>query len=146
MTRVDLLWLAEYLERHGGSITVPTRSGWDGITVVTTKGVLAAIGDSVDGEGTAPWLDGTTERLLDTFGANDPGFDAAEAAVLVERLLPALNERESEIIRRSFGIDADPAPYWAIGEDLGISKERVRQIRDDALEKMRRIAMRRCTA
>ncbi len=59
----------------------------------------------------------------------------------VGELLLGLNTRERAIIEARFGFDLHAATTLkAIGEDLGISKERVRQLQQRALEKLRELA------
>lgn len=55
-------------------------------------------------------------------------------------VLSRLTEREREIVRARFGFDAAPERLVDIGERLGVSAERVRQIEDRALAKLRRAA------
>jgi RNA polymerase primary sigma factor len=48
-----------------------------------------------------------------------------------------LTEREKEIIKRRYGIGCDPETLEAVGKRLDITRERVRQIEDEALDKFR---------
>ena len=49
-----------------------------------------------------------------------------------------LDKREQEIIKRRFGIDnEEPKTLEQIGNSLGFSKERIRQLESKALEKLR---------
>jgi RNA polymerase primary sigma factor len=54
----------------------------------------------------------------------------------VRMALKSLNERERKIIQEYFGIDFEKRTLSAIGEDLGIGKERVKQIKNVALKKI----------
>ena len=99
------------------------------------------------GEGDEPWLDhlsndGDTEdaeevtarrqvrrRLHETLQRERERFDAREWATLVRRLLAE-----------------DPETLDAIGRDLGISRERVRQIEAAVLRRLRRILPRELAA
>lgn len=56
---------------------------------------------------------------------------------LVEILALVDRERENEIITRRFGIDGERATLEAVGDEMGITRERVRQIEKVALERLR---------
>jgi RNA polymerase primary sigma factor len=54
------------------------------------------------------------------------------------RTLQTLDARETEVIKMSFGIDYDHAMnFEEIGERMGLTRERVRQIREKALKKLK---------
>lgn len=55
-------------------------------------------------------------------------------------LLSRLTDREREVVRARFGFDTEPQRLVDIGEQLGISAERVRQIEERALAKLRQKA------
>jgi RNA polymerase primary sigma factor len=56
----------------------------------------------------------------------------------VERMLATLNKREAEIIRLSFGIGTgQKATLEEIGEKFKLTRERIRQIKEKALRKLR---------
>ena len=58
----------------------------------------------------------------------------------VFKLIQNLNKREQEIIKRRFGIENDePKTLEQIGKSLGFSKERIRQIENLALQKLRKL-------
>jgi RNA polymerase primary sigma factor len=52
-------------------------------------------------------------------------------------LLNVLDEREKSIIQDYFGISGSPRTLEDIGEDFNLTKERVRQIKEKALRKLR---------
>ena len=58
----------------------------------------------------------------------------------INKLIEILDKREQEIIKRRFGINnQEPKTLEQIGNSLGFSKERIRQIENHALQKLRRI-------
>ena len=58
----------------------------------------------------------------------------------IVRLISILDKREQEIIRRRFGINnEEPKTLEQIGNALGFSKERIRQIENLAIQKLRKV-------
>jgi RNA polymerase sigma factor (sigma-70 family) len=81
-----------------------------------------------------------------TFGETLPDERADEAyeesgrrmdAAAIPRLLDRLDERQRQVIAARYGFGVAEKTLQALGEELGISAERVRQIEHAALEKMR---------
>jgi RNA polymerase primary sigma factor len=73
----------------------------------------------------------------------DADTEADELGQSVDSLLAALSPREQFILRLRFGLDGEARhSLGQIGESLAISKERVRQIQDRALRKLRDAAVR----
>jgi RNA polymerase sigma factor (sigma-70 family) len=64
----------------------------------------------------------------------------AVAGEQLRALLSRLTEREREVVRARFGFDAPAAKLNELGERLGVSAERVRQIEERALAKLRNAA------
>jgi len=59
----------------------------------------------------------------------------------ISKLINLLDKREQEIIKRRFGIDSEePKTLEQIGNSMGFSKERIRQIENLALQKLRRVS------
>jgi len=57
----------------------------------------------------------------------------------LQNLLKAINQREAEILRLRYGLqDNKPMTLKEIGERLGITRERVRQIEKEAIRKLQR--------
>ena len=68
----------------------------------------------------------------------DEGFDTAE--MLKEKLrdiMKILDERERLIVEDYFGLSGTPRTLEDIGQDFNLTKERVRQIKEKALRKLR---------
>ena len=84
----------------------------------------------------------TLLNVLEDKGA--PKTDATlEQNVLSDEMTTAistLNEREQAVVRRYFGIESQRMTMAEIGEELGLKRERVRQIRDKAVRKLRKQA------
>jgi len=65
--------------------------------------------------------------------------EQAQRRQQVNRILHRLDEREQQIIIRRFGLEQgeEPRTLEAVGEELGVTKERIRQIEARALSKLR---------
>ena len=91
----------------------------------------------------APTSTGDDARLLDHIadargrGADADAIDHARTEC-IEAVLGSLREREARIVRLYFGLDsAEAYTLEQIGEMMGITRERVRQIKDRALMRLR---------
>ena len=85
--------------------------------------------------------EGETElgEIIPDEGAISP-YEAAAAALEKRALteqLRRLEEREEEVLRARFGIDGVPLTLAEIGDKMGVTRERVRQIEARALGKLR---------
>lgn len=79
-------------------------------------------------------------RDVITDNESDPLAEAEKKAldVELEKLLDSLNERERIVVMHRFGLgDLKPYTLEEIGKLLGVTRERVRQIEVQALEKLR---------
>lgn len=56
----------------------------------------------------------------------------------IERALSTLPEREAIIIKHFFGVNGEELSLREIGEELGLTRERVRQLKERALRKLRK--------
>ena len=57
----------------------------------------------------------------------------------IQGMVSGLDEKEREVIRMRFGLDGEePKTLQEIGEEIGLSRERIRQIESRAKEKLRR--------
>ena len=67
--------------------------------------------------------------------------DAVDTDETIHKLLGALRPREQEVLALRFGLGGKPRLSLSqVGKALAVSKERVRQIQDRALEKLRSVA------
>jgi RNA polymerase primary sigma factor len=62
--------------------------------------------------------------------------EAVEAAV--EYALDGLDQRETKVVNAFFGIGQERETMAEIAEDMDVKRERVRQIRDKAVRKLRK--------
>ncbi len=90
----------------------------------------------------APFVDGEDNSLLDVLINNDsPNADRSliqeSLAREIYRALATLTERESDIIRLFFGIGCQEMTLEEIGERFGLTRERVRQIKEKAIRRLR---------
>ena len=90
----------------------------------------------------APFVEGEDNSLLDVLINNDsPNADRSlmmeSLAREIERALATLTERESDIIRMFFGIGCQEMTLEEIGERFGLTRERVRQIKEKAIRRLR---------
>jgi len=72
-------------------------------------------------------------------GADDPAEVAArnDARRRLAEALSALPERRSAVLSKRFGLDGQPRSLAAVGETLGVSRERARQLEGAALSELR---------
>lgn len=70
------------------------------------------------------------ERIpLDDDGDPDVAIEGQQARQMVEDALGELRERDAFIIRRYYGLEGEPVTLEELGQQLGVSRERVRQLR-----------------
>lgn len=90
----------------------------------------------------APFAEGEDNSLLDVLENSDS--PVADGALLneslgkeIERAFSTLTERERIILKLSFGIGIPEMSLEEIGDKFGLTRERVRQIKDKALKRLR---------
>ena len=96
-----------------------------------------------------PMPDYPQRKLLDII--RDPEAPAIDDALIRENtaekvrdLMKHLSETERDVLVRRFGLDGDdPLTLEEIGHQYGLSRERIRQIQVQGLQKMRRMCDRR---
>lgn len=90
----------------------------------------------------APFVDGEDNSLLDVLVNNDsPNADRGlvneSLNKEIERALSTLTERERDIVKDFFGIGTSEMTLEEIGEKFGLTRERVRQIKEKAIRRLR---------
>ena len=90
----------------------------------------------------APFVEGEDNSLLDVLVNDDaPIADRSlmneSLAKEIDRALATLTERECEIIKMFFGIGCQEMTLEEIGDKFGLTRERVRQINEKAIRRLR---------
>ncbi len=90
----------------------------------------------------APFAEGEDNNLLDVLVNSDsPNADRLlineSLTTEVERALATLSERERDIIKYFFGIGCTEMTLEEIGDQFGLTRERVRQIKEKAVRRLR---------
>jgi RNA polymerase primary sigma factor len=91
----------------------------------------------------APFVEGEDNSLLDVM-INDDSPNADRALINeslskeIERvLINTLSDRERDIVKKFFGIGVPEMTLEEIGDEFGLTRERVRQIKEKAIRKLR---------
>jgi RNA polymerase primary sigma factor len=95
--------------------------------------VSASLNQTIGNEG-----DGELGDLFADPAADDPAEEAGDAVRRqeVREAMKSLPERERQILELRFGFDGQQMALEAIGKELGITRERVRQLEGEALAKL----------
>ena len=91
----------------------------------------------------APFVEGEDNSLLDVLPNDDSpsadrGLTNESLSTEIERALQILTPREREIIKSFFGIGCQEMTLEEIGERLDLTRERVRQIKEKAIRKLKK--------
>ena len=114
--------------------------------IVERMGMLLRVPEGEDGRVKsmdAPLRQGHTRSLGETMpqkGQKEPDQSADDISVSLDLAssIGILNERESIVIKEFYGISTPNLTMAEIGEHLGLKRERVRQIRKKAEQKLRK--------
>jgi RNA polymerase sigma factor (sigma-70 family) len=93
--------------------------------IEASEAELGALGDLLED----PLAADAYEQVVDTIADQQ-----------LRALLSRLTDREREVVRARFGFDSEPQRLLDIAERLGLSAERIRQIEERALAKLRQAA------
>ena len=90
----------------------------------------------------APFVDGEDNSLLDVLADND--MPMADKALVqeslrkeIDRAIELLNDREQKVVRAFFGIGTPEMTLEEIGDKYNLTRERVRQIKEKAIRRLR---------
>ena len=91
----------------------------------------------------APFAEGEENSLLDVLSddsspVTDHALLSESLATDIDRALSRLNEREQEVVKLFFGVGCREMTLEEIGDKFGLTRERVRQIKEKALLHLRR--------
>ena len=89
----------------------------------------------------APFVEGEDNSLIDVIVNEDsPNADRGllneSLSTEVSRALATLTPREADILRKFFGINTPEKTLEEIGDELHLTRERVRQIKEKAIKKL----------
>ena len=90
----------------------------------------------------APFADGEDNSLLDVLA--DSNMPMADKALVqeslrkeIDRAIDLLNDREQKVVRAFFGIGSPEMTLEEIGDKYNLTRERVRQIKEKAIRRLR---------
>jgi RNA polymerase primary sigma factor len=133
-----------FLQASGRQPTDEELAPLVGISPRRLRAIFCALGEplSLDAPATREGKVTFADIIADTNASS--AADLAMAAELAERLRPLvrrLPQREKEIIRLRFGIEGGTGrTLEEIGNAMGLTRERIRQIEASALDRLRRVA------
>jgi RNA polymerase sigma factor (sigma-70 family) len=134
----------EYMQSNSAEPTLKDLAATAGLTVDQVHSLLAAerparaLDEPVGGEDGG----GTFGELLSDV-RDQEAFEQVALRYGIDqlpRLMCELSEREATIVRARYGLDGQEKTLRELGVSMGVSAERVRQIEQSALEKMRAAA------
>lgn len=90
----------------------------------------------------APFQDGEEGSLLDVMEnpdaqQTDHTLESESLSKEIERTLNILSEKEKLVLKRFYGIGSQEMSLEEIGEELNLTRERVRQIKEKAIRRLR---------
>ena len=90
----------------------------------------------------APFVDGEDNSLLDVLADNNMPMAAKALGPdslrkEIDRAIELLNDREQKVVRAFFGIGSPEMTLEEIGDKYNLTRERVRQIKEKAIRRLR---------
>ena len=131
---------ALFEQRHQRRPTADELSDILGIPAEKIEEAMSHSGSSISMD--APFVEGEDNSLLDVLPSSDtPTTDRSlmneSLATEIDRALSTLSEREKEILQMLFGIGCQEMTLEEIGDHFGLTRERVRQVKEKALRRLR---------
>ena len=120
------------------SVPLSDVSHMEGRLSVSDQSLNVRVGE----EGDTEWQDQLTDDRLSPEDLVISFHDSLTRSEWIEQALLELSQREQTIIRAR-RLSDDSATLEELGEALGVSKERVRQLEQRALQKMRSLLLQR---
>ena len=132
---------AEFVQKNGRRPSIHELSEMTGIDELKIRQSQNADGHhmSID----APFSDDDTNSMSDMLASGDDSRTDKQvdyesmASDLDDVLRKVLKERELKIVKQCFGIGCHEKGLEEIGAEMGLTRERVRQIREKSIEKIR---------
>ena len=90
----------------------------------------------------APFVQGEDSKLLDVLPNEllpppDSGLIKESLKIEIKQVLQALSPREADVVSYFYGLDGTPLTLEEIGEKFNLTRERVRQIKEKAIRRLR---------
>jgi RNA polymerase primary sigma factor len=138
--RVRLARARQRLEAtHGRPATAEELAAETGLALRHVEEALGAVEASVSlNQSLTAGEDGELGDLFSDPNAADP-FDEADDSLqrqAVRRALRRLPDRERRLLELRFGVDCEPQSLESIGRELHLTRERIRQLEQQALSKL----------
>ncbi len=135
-------FFAEFQQEYSREPTIKEISEALDISVKKIDQIMKAAGKHMSMD--APLTSDSDSNSLVDIMEND-GIDPSDNMLIkesllkeIERALSTLPEREAIIIKHFFGVNGEEMSLREIGEELGLTRERVRQLKERALRKLRK--------
>lgn len=136
-------FMTSYEETHGRRPPLEQAAEHAGVQLETLKNFLRHSGPVIsldDMVRNAANSAETGSTYLDLVAAEIPApllmEELDNLRSMMPRLMDSLSDHQQEIIRRRYFLDK-PDPYDAIGRDMCVSRERIRQIHDKSVRQLR---------
>jgi RNA polymerase primary sigma factor len=140
--RLKLRRAGQKLEAAGDEVTRERLAEATGLSLVHVDEALDAVEASVSlDQPISAEGEGTFGALLPDESALDPVDESARSVrdAAVRRVVAELPERQRRVLELRFGLDGEPKSLEAIGAELGITRERVRQVETEAMRALEQL-------